>query len=205
MCGKGNVTFTITNSCGSGVGGSPITYGQMQSDSYTFSDLPVGTYTITESNADVGGYTRTTTWDGTYTGNSYSVTVTESGATVKVTNSYEEGVAVVHPTGYELVGTYTVSASDGWTLTVGNLAATDSDGNTYYYYVEEDADSGYTVYSYTNNEGVNTGTITITNQMEESYELPSAGGPGARVYTMLGALLCGGAGLTLYRRRRRYA
>ncbi|MCD8366299.1 MAG: Cna B-type domain-containing protein [Clostridiales bacterium] len=131
------------------------------------------------------------------------MTVSEDGTTVNVVNSYKEGVDVVDPTGAEPVGTYTISADEDWTLSVSDLPATDSNGNTYYYYVKEVSDSGYSVYSYTNNEGVNYGTITITNQKAEEYALPSTGGIGTDKYTLTGLLLCGGAGFLFFRRRRR--
>ena len=51
------------------------------------------------------------------------------------------------------------------------------------------------------------GTITINNQSIATYELPSTGGPGTTLYTVLGAILTltSGAILTLtsYRRRKK--
>ena len=46
------------------------------------------------------------------------------------------------------------------------------------------------------------GTITINNQSIAMYELPSAGGPGTRLFTILGSILILGAGILLWRRRR---
>ncbi|MCD8366300.1 MAG: prealbumin-like fold domain-containing protein, partial [Clostridiales bacterium] len=49
------VTFTVTDSEGNEVSGSPITYSQMQSGTYTVSRHPGGTDTLTASHADVSG------------------------------------------------------------------------------------------------------------------------------------------------------
>ena len=46
------------------------------------------------------------------------------------------------------------------------------------------------------------GTITINNQSIATYELPSTGGPGTRLFTILGSILILGAGVLLWRRRR---
>lgn len=69
----------------------------------------------------------------------------------------------------------------------------------YYYFVEETTlADGYTV-SYTNNNGIKTGPITITNTKTDtpSYELPETGGPGTRWYTLGGIFLAAAAGLLL--------
>ncbi len=200
---KDDVTFTITDSSGTTY---TVKYSEMDADGSCTLSVAAGACTITESGADVGGYTRTTTWGGSYTGSSYSVTVEEDGTSVAVTNAYQEGVYVVNPTGYEQVGTetYTLSAANNWHLTIEDLPATDGSGNVYYYYVEEVTASGYKLYSYSStNSGTNGGTITVTNQLteeEDTYTLPSAGGVGIWPYAAAGLALCGGA-VWLLRRR----
>jgi hypothetical protein len=60
----------------------PFTYSYFSSGSYEIKDLPVGNYSVTETNADVSGYTLTTTYSG-------QATVREGQtATITVTNTY---------------------------------------------------------------------------------------------------------------------
>ena len=42
----------------------------------------------------------------------------------------------------------------------------------------------------------------IINRPVEAYELPSQGGPGTRLFTILGSILILGAGVLMWRRRR---
>ena len=42
----------------------------------------------------------------------------------------------------------------------------------------------------------------IINTLEGGYELPSTGGPGTRIFTILGSVLILGAGVLLWGRRR---
>ena len=92
------------------------------------------------------------------------------------------------------VDTVTLSKDNGWTHTFTGLplTGTDTDGNTvtYYYYVEEIPISNYTT-SYENNNGIQSGTITVTNQAVENptFELPETGGPGTRIAYTLGSIL----------------
>ncbi|MGN0268742.1 MAG: Cna B-type domain-containing protein, partial [Lachnospiraceae bacterium] len=94
------------------------------------------------------------------------------------------------PYGEEIEITY----SDGWTHTFTDLPLTDTDtdGNTvnYYYYVEEVSVPNYST-SYTNNGGIQSGTITVTNKATDTptYELPETGGPGTRIAYTLGSIL----------------
>lgn len=92
-----------------------------------------------------------------------------------------------------------------WSHSWDNLPVTDASGNPLRYTVKEEEVSGYTA-SYTNNEGVNTGNITVTNtkEKESDYTLPNTGGPGMSGIAAVGAalILAAGAGLAFRRRRR---
>lgn len=73
-------SFTVTNSDGTTVRSCAIKAGE----SHTFNNLPLGTYTVTESGADITGYDLTTKYNGEV-GTSYDVTIggtaTQSGQT----------------------------------------------------------------------------------------------------------------------------
>lgn len=114
-------------------------------------------------------------------------------------------------------GPVDVSASNNWQANWDNLREADSNGNTYYYTVKElgytagngtytavDSDGQLSAYnvSYTNNEGIQTGAITVTNT-SKGYQLPNTGGPGIAGIAAVGAalVLAAGAGLALRRRR----
>lgn len=110
------------------------------------------------------------------------------------------GEAHRRPPQEALVETVTLNAANGWKKEWdwGTLPAKDGDGNSYYYYVEEiNPPNGFQV-SYTNNGGVTSGSITVTNQT--SFVLPETGGTGTIPYTMAGALLMLSAGL-MYRKK----
>lgn len=99
-----------------------------------------------------------------------------------------------------------VTLQDGaWSHSWDNLPVTDTDGNPLRYTVKEEGVSGYTA-SYTNNEGIQTGAITVTNtkEKESGYTLPNTGGPGMARIAVVGAalILAAGAGLAFRRRRR---
>ena len=100
------------------------------------------------------------------------------------------------------IGTYTISNTDGWTRTIGDLplTGTDGDGNTVYYtyYVAEHSVANCTT-AYENNGGIASGTIVIKNTESENpaYTLPETGGAGTTPYTMGGLLLMTSAALLL--------
>lgn len=93
------------------------------------------------------------------------------------------------------------------------LEGTNSNEKPYTYYVEETTASGGTYVTY---YGIlSEGTVTyrpdyshagdgdiIINLESCGYELPSTGGPGTRLFTILGSILIFGAGVLLWRRRR---
>ncbi|MCH4063702.1 MAG: Cna B-type domain-containing protein [Lachnospiraceae bacterium] len=103
----------------------------------------------------------------------------------------------------KLLDTQTLSSSNNWQYvwdgtTTGadgkTVAIPDSDGNgnTYYYYVEEDPVSGFTTsYSENNTTGIQTGVITVTNKKDKTsgYVLPSTGGIGTVPFYVIGAIL----------------
>ena len=92
------------------------------------------------------------------------------------------------------VGTTTLNSGNEWKHTFTDLPLTgrDEDGNAviYYYYVEEVSVPNYET-SYENNDGIQSGTITITNKATENpgVLLPETGGSGTIKYIMGGILL----------------
>ena len=81
----------------------------------------------------------------------------------------------------------TLDNSNGWSHTWENLPKS-GNGEDYYYTVEEvNAPSGYQV-SYTNNDGIQEGDITVTNKKLDNYDLPDTGGFGIFGYYAIGAL-----------------
>jgi hypothetical protein len=99
-----------------------------------------------------------------------------------------------NPTTYTSVGdatiyqTVTLSAATNWGYAWNDLPPTDASGNSYVYWVAEHEVNGCTV-SYTNNAGIRTGDITVTNNVEAAYVLPETGGPGALPFELCGAFL----------------
>lgn len=120
----------------------------------------------------------------TYQEPSISTTPDESGNDSEDT-SITEGI---------LWQTITLSKDNDWMHTFTDLPLTgrDEDGNavTYYYYVKEVSVPNYET-SYDNNDGIQSGTITITNKSTENpgVLLPETGGSGTIKYIMGGILL----------------
>ena len=84
----------------------------------------------------------------------------------------------------------TLNAGNSWSYTWSgdDLKANVTDGEDYYYIVEEvGVPSGYQV-SYTNNDGIKEGDITVTNKKLDNYDLPDTGGFGTFGYYAIGAL-----------------
>ena len=84
----------------------------------------------------------------------------------------------------------TLNEANNWSHTWSgdDLKANVTDGEDYYYTVEEvEAPSGYQV-SYTNNDGIQEGDITVTNKKLDNYDLPDTGGFGTFGYYAIGAL-----------------
>ena len=94
-----------------------------------------------------------------------------------------------------------------WTIGEGGRLSADEQGNPYYYSVEEVVPSGYDV-TYSNNDGIESGQISITNWKDETstdYVLPETGGIGTNRFTAVGLALMAGSLLCGYvmRRKRR--
>lgn len=82
----------------------------------------------------------------------------------------------------------TLDNSNKWSHTWNNLTSKSESGEDYYYTVEEvDAPSGYQI-SYTNNDGIQEGDITVTNKKLDNSDLPDTGGFGTFGYYAIGAL-----------------
>lgn len=84
-----------------------------------------------------------------------------------------------------------LTADSEWKYTWGGenrLPAADGAGTPYRYFVEEcDPQKNWRVY-YSNNDGIQTGVITVTNRVF-SYELPKTGGSGNSYFYEIGASL----------------
>lgn len=73
-------------------------------------------------------------------------------------------------------------------------------GKAYHYLVEEVTTGNWNVYI--DNNGVQTGNITIRNYVYTGYELPSTGGMGTAPFGVLGGALAAAAALLLVRKRK---
>lgn len=96
-----------------------------------------------------------------------------------------------------------LTADNNWTKTwSGNdLPLKDPvSGNAYHYLVEEETTGNWNVYI--DNNGVQTGNITVQNYVYTGYELPSTGGMGTAPFGVLGGALAAAAALLLVRKRK---
>lgn len=97
-----------------------------------------------------------------------------------------------------------LSKANNWSYTWKgtDVPAKDTDGKDWYYSVKE-LDTGLwkTTYS-SNNDGIQTGSIYITNTIYSSYELPSTGGMGTVPFAAVGGMLTVGAALLLAKRKK---
>lgn len=95
-----------------------------------------------------------------------------------------------------------LTADNNWTKTWSGeeLPLTDENGNAYHYLVEEVTTGNWNVYI--DNNGVQTGNITIQNRVYTGYELPSTGGMGTAPFGVLGGALAAAAALLLVRKRK---
>ena len=97
-----------------------------------------------------------------------------------------------------------LTADNNWTWSKSGdkLPLTDKEsGKAYYYLVEEVTTGNWNVYI-ANNNGVQTGNITIRNYVYTGYELPSTGGMGTAPFGVLGGALAAAAALLLVRKRK---
>lgn len=98
----------------------------------------------------------------------------------------------------------TLNADNKWTKTWSGEELPLKDpvsGKAYYYLVEEVTTGNWNVYI-ANNNGVQTGNITIQNRVYTGYELPSTGGMGTAPFGVLGGALAAAAALLLVRKRK---
>ena len=88
----------------------------------------------------------------------------------------------------KVIDTVTLNDSNDWSHTwTKNDLPKQVDGKDCIYTVEEEVPSGFQV-SYTNNDGIIEGDITVTNKKLDSTELPDTGGIGKLGYYAIGAL-----------------
>lgn len=105
-----------------------------------------------------------------------------------------------------LVGKYTLNATNNWRVSVPNLQRTGTNSNNetvyYTYYIKELTQKEGVTVTYNNNNGITSGTITVTNKKPEpkEYVLPETGGNGTYWYTMGGVLLIAGAAFLIYKK-----
>lgn len=103
----------------------------------------------------------------------------------------------------ELFKEATLNAGNKWTKTWSGeeLPLTDKEsGKAYHYLVEEVTTGNWNVYI--DNNGVQTGNITVQNYVYTGYELPSTGGMGTAPFGVLGGALAAAAALLLVRKRK---
>ena len=95
-----------------------------------------------------------------------------------------------------------LDAGNNWTATWSgtDLPPTDENRKAYHYLVEETTTGNWNVYI--DNNGVQTGNITIQNRVYTGYELPSTGGMGTAPFGVLGGALAAAAALLLVRKRK---
>lgn len=95
-----------------------------------------------------------------------------------------------------------LTADNNWTKTWSGeeLPLKDEKGNAYHYLVEETTTGNWNVYI--DNNGVQTGNITVQNYVYTGYELPSTGGMGTAPFGVLGGALAAAAALLLVRKRK---
>lgn len=107
----------------------------------------------------------------------------------------------------KIYATYTISRNqDHWQKEINNLPLTgEENGKTVYYayYIKEQNESAYKKVEYSNNDGITTGIITLSNTISEAYTLPETGGGGTLPFIAGGASLMGFALLCGYSIRRR--
>lgn len=87
-----------------------------------------------------------------------------------------------------------------WSESGDKLPLKDENGNAYHYLVEEETTGNWNVYI--DNNGVQTGNITVQNYVYTGYELPSTGGMGTAPFGVLGGALAAAAALLLVRKRK---
>lgn len=87
-----------------------------------------------------------------------------------------------------------------WSESGNDLPLMDENRKAYHYLVEETTTGNWNVYI--DNNGVQTGNITVQNYVYTGYELPSTGGMGTAPFGVLGGALAAAAALLLVRKRK---
>lgn len=108
------------------------------------------------------------------------------------------------PNAREAVGDpVTLNTGNGWAYTWQGteIPPQDDAGNAYYYMVEELTSGNWNVYI-SNNDGIQTGEITIQNLVYTGFRLPSTGGSGSALFGLLGGSTAAVAAWWMLRRRR---
>ena len=103
-----------------------------------------------------------------------------------------------------LMDTQYLNKDNGWSFTwsgENQIPAADINGKKYCYFVKE-VTTGNWVTEITNNNGIQTGKIFITNKVYSGYVLPSTGGMGTMPFAAVGGMLTVGAALLLAKRKK---
>lgn len=87
-----------------------------------------------------------------------------------------------------------------WSESGNDLPLMDENRKAYHYLVEETTTGNWNVYI--DNNGVQTGNITVQNYVYTGYKLPSTGGMGTAPFGVLGGALAAAAALLLVRKRK---
>lgn len=131
-----------------------------------------------------------------------TTTLTVDGETVDLNRNVQVG-SDAGTTTAEYSNVYSdLTADNNWTKTWSGeeLPLTDEKGNAYHYLVKEETTGNWNVYI--DNNGVQTGNITVQNYVYTGYELPSTGGMGTAPFGVLGGALAAAAALLLVRKRK---
>lgn len=167
-----------------------------------------GENTIQFANVQVGSAARTTTAQ--YTNRYSNLTVSklwldqDTRKPVKpAVNSIRIKVWQYTDNDKKLFAEADLTADNDWTWSESGdkLPLTDKEsGKAYHYLVEEETTGNWNVYI--DNNGVQTGNITVQNYVYTGYELPSTGGMGTAPFGVLGGALAAAAALLLVRKRK---
>ena len=166
-----------------------------------------GENTIQFANVQVGSAAQTTTAQ--YTNRYSNLTVSKLWLDADTRQPVKPAVDSIHIKVWQytdndktLFAEADLTADNNWTWSESGdkLPLTDKNGNAYHYLVEEETTGNWNVYI--DNNGVQTGNITVQNYVYTGYELPSTGGMGTAPFGVLGGALAAAAALLLVRRRK---
>ena len=166
-----------------------------------------GENTIQFANVQVGSAAQTTTAE--YTNRYSNLTVSKLWLDQDTKQPVKPAVDSIHIKVWQytdndkkLFAEADLTADNDWTWSESGdkLPLTDGKGNAYHYLVEETTTGNWNVYI--DNNGVQTGNITVQNYVYTGYELPSTGGMGTAPFGVLGGALAAAAALLLVRKRK---